>query len=76
MVFTWAVIAFIPTWTRRESPAMWNRDILRYLSVLSGVDWARVLLGPTHYSGHLMQCHAGEIDINIECYVEIVGENI
>ena len=55
---------------------MWNCDILRYLSVLNGVDWARVLPGPTHYSGHLMQCHAGEIDINIEGYVEIVGENI
>jgi hypothetical protein len=36
----------------------------------------RVTPGPAHHSSHLMQCHAGEININVEGYVDVVGEDI
>ena len=39
-------------------------------------DRARALPGPAHHLRRLMQCDAGEININVEGYVEVVGENI
>ena len=37
---------------------------------------SRVTPGSAHHSSHLMQCHAGKININVESYVEVVGEDI
>ena len=34
------------------------------------------MLEPVHHSSHLMQCHAREIHINIEGYVEVVSEDV
>ena len=32
--------------------------------------------GPVHHSTHLTQCHARELNINVERYVEVVCEDV
>jgi len=36
----------------------------------------RALPGPAHQLSHVIQCHAGKVDVNVEGYVEIIGEDI